>query len=77
MAKYVVPMTTWANISVEVEIPDGVTDPETIAELTLEAFQGVSLCNGCTGHRNSGLDVGDEFELVTDEDGSVIMTKVD
>lgn len=78
MPKYIVPFTTWANISVEVDVPDGVTDPERIAELAMEAFQGTSLCHQCGGDRNSNLELGDDFEAVADlNTGVVIVTKLE
>lgn len=67
MAKYSVPFTTWANISVEVEVPDNVTDPQEIVELAQEADQGTSLCRQCGGSRNNGLEIGDDFEPVMEE----------
>ena len=66
MARYTVPFTTWANTSVEIEVPDDVTDPEQIAELAWEQMGeegGPTLCHQCTGTRNGGgLEIGDEWE---------------
>lgn len=59
MAKYNVPLTGWANITVTVETDE--TDPEKIAKLALEEA-GVSLCHHCASESNNSLDVGDEWQ---------------
>ena len=61
MPKYTVPLTTWANIAVEVETDE--TDPKKIAQLAQEQA-GVSLCCHCAG--NHGLEIGDEWDAVHD-----------
>ena len=63
MAKYNVPLTGWANITVTVETNE--TDPEKIVELAQENA-GVSLCHHCASQRNNSLDVGDEWEPTRD-----------
>jgi len=64
MARYTVPMATWANTTVEVEVPDHVTDPEEIADLALEQMDPPTLCHQCTGgwRGASSLDLGDVWE---------------
>jgi hypothetical protein len=56
-----VPITTWANATATVDVPDDVTDPAIIAEMALEQFEGASLCRQC-----SSLDLGDEWNTVLD-----------
>lgn len=66
MAKYTVPLTGWANISVTVETDE--TDPEKIVELA-QMEGGASLCHRCAGSMNNSLDLGDEWEPCRDKDG--------
>lgn len=64
MARYNVPLTTWANATVTVETDE--TDPEKIAQLAQEQV-AVSLCHQCADSRNDGLDIGDEWSAVLTE----------
>ncbi|WP_035838964.1 hypothetical protein [Kitasatospora azatica] len=75
MAVYSVALTTWANTSVEVEVPDDVTDPERIAELAVEHNDPPTLCNQCSGGGRSGhqeLELGDDWQAVTFQDQAVV-----
>lgn len=80
MARYSVPMTVWASTTVEIDVPDHITDPEQIAELAIEHMAetgGPTLCHQCSSSRNGGgLEVGDEWEPVTD-DGKPSITRLD
>lgn len=70
MAVYRVPLTTWANTTVDVETDS--TDADEIARVAEESAY-VSLCHQCATH----LDVGDEWNAVeTDGDPSGHITKV-
>lgn len=82
MRRVSVPMTTWANSSVIVEVPDDVTDPEAIAELARVKFHEDSptLCNGCTGGHSQGapeLEIGDEWDIPLDDHGNPSITFLD
>lgn len=77
MAVYRVPLTTWANTTVDVETDS--TDADEIARMAEESARmpeesaHVSLCHQCANH----LDVGDEWNAVkTDGDPSGHITKV-
>lgn len=75
MAKYTVPLTSWANIAVTVETDE--TDPEKIAELAMEQASPY-LCHQCSGDRNDSLEIGDDWEPVRAEaDGLPNITKED
>ena len=63
MAKYTVPLTGWANIVVDVEVPDDAT-PEDIVNAAMEAASP-SLCHQCGGIRNDSLEIGDEWNPIT------------
>jgi hypothetical protein len=63
MAKYVVPLTTWADVVVTVETDE--TDPEKIAVLAME--QGPE--------RGDEVNIGDVWAVVRNEDGSPEFTK--
>jgi hypothetical protein len=63
MAVYKVPLTTWANATVEVETNE--TDPEKIVELALDNMQA-SLCHQCSGR--DSLEIGDVWDAVLDGD---------
>jgi hypothetical protein len=63
MATYRVPLTSWANASVEVETDE--TDPVEIAKLAEEQVH-VSLCHRCSGR--DGLEIGDVWDAVMDGD---------
>lgn len=80
MARYIVPMTTWASTTVEIEVPDDITDPEQIAELALEQMAvegGPTLCHQCSSSRNGGgLEIGDEWEPA-ESDGKPEITRID
>lgn len=80
MARYSVPMSTWASTVVEVDVPDDVTDPQQIADLALEQMAekgGPTLCHQCAGSRNGGgLDIGDEWEAVQNN-GQPEITRID
>jgi len=65
MARYNVPLTGWANITVTVETDE--TDPEKIVQLALDEA-GVSLCHQCGSHTNHSLDIGDDWEAVRDRE---------
>ncbi|MGN6128502.1 MAG: hypothetical protein ACTHON_18240 [Humibacter sp.] len=66
MPKYRVPMTTWANATVDVETDE--TDPEKIFELATEGAP--SICAQCSGWgRKHSLEIGDDWEPATDEEG--------
>lgn len=58
MARYSVPLTGWANISVDVETDE--TDPDKIARLA-EEQASPSLCHQCAGGGNNWLEIGDEW----------------
>jgi hypothetical protein len=75
MARYTVPLKSWANIAVDVEAPDDAT-PEQIAELAMEEAYA-SVCNGCSSKHNNSLDVGDVWEPVLNEDGVPEVTPID
>lgn len=75
MPKYRVPLTTWADIAVDVDVPDDVTDPNAIAELAMEQVN-VSLCHQCAGSRNDSLTLGDEYSAVL-TDGVAEITSLD
>lgn len=61
MAKYTVPLTTWANATVTVETDS--TDPEEIAQLAWENTPDI--CANCGGWgRDFSLEIGDEWESV-------------
>lgn len=62
MAKYRVPMTGWANITVDVEVPDDATREE-IVEAARDAASP-SLCHQCAGSGNDALEICDEWEPV-------------
>lgn len=62
MVKYRVPMTGWANITVDVEVPDDAT-PEEIVEAARDAASP-SLCHQCAGSGNDYLEIGDEWEEI-------------
>jgi hypothetical protein len=69
MAKYSVPLTTWANTAVTVETDE--TDPEIIAEIAeSEVYTG--LCHQCA----SKVDLGDDWSSVT-HDGKPEVYKED
>lgn len=72
MARYTVTLTTSANTAVDVEVPDHVTDPETIAALAVEALEaeGRELCNSC----DRTVDLGDDWRPVR-SDGAVTVTR--
>ncbi|MEU5742096.1 hypothetical protein ABZ784_29395 [Streptomyces tendae] len=63
MAKYNVPLTGWANITVTVETDE--TDPEKIVELAQDEA-GASLCHHCASQTNNSLDLGDEWTACRD-----------
>ena len=73
VAKYSVPLTTWANVSVDVE-----TDSTHPAEIVQEAERSnrVSLCNGCSGKNNSFLEIGDEW-TVPEHEGVPLITRME
>lgn len=72
MAKYIVPLTSWANIAVTVET--GETDPEKIAELAIEAASP-TLCHQCSDSRNDSLEIGDQWDPTYGDDGKPEITK--
>lgn len=72
MAKYSVPLNSYANISVDVETDE--TDPEKIAELAQEKTR-VSVCHQCAGSSNNSLEIGDEWSP-TLQDGKPEVYKV-
>jgi len=82
MAKYSVPMTTWASTTVEIEVPDDMTDPEQIAEIAerqLHADGIPSLCHQCAGGTRYGsqnLEIGDEWEAA-ETDGKPGVIRLD
>jgi hypothetical protein len=67
MARYTVPLTSWANIAVDVEVSDDAT-PEDIVNAAIEAASP-SLCHQCNSSRNDSLEIGDDWEPVTKYDG--------
>jgi len=75
MPLYRVPLTTAANLSVDVEVPPGVTDPDTIAALAIEQAgdEHVELCIDCSG--KSGLELGDTYRPVL-IDGVAAITRL-
>lgn len=65
MAKYTVPLTSWANATVTVETDE--TDPEKIVELAYDDTPGI--CAQCGGWgRTFSLEIGDEWETVPRSD---------
>lgn len=66
LKKYSVPMTGYANITVDVETDE--TDPVKIAELAQEAIRA-HLCHECAGERNDSLELVGEWDPVIGEDG--------
>ena len=73
VAKYSVPLTTWANVTVDVETDS--TDP---AEIVQEAEQSnrASLCNRCSGRENSFLEIGDEW-TASEHEGKPLITRME
>lgn len=67
MERYTVPLTTWANVAVDVEVPDGAT-PEQIVEAAQENVNA-ALCHQCSSRYNSSLEIGDVFDPVKALDG--------
>lgn len=77
MAKYRIPITTWASGTIEFETEE--TDPEAIYEAAMNssATELPSVCAQCGGWgRSFSLEVGDEWEPVTDREGVVEVTKI-
>jgi hypothetical protein len=75
MPKYRVPMTTYANASVLVETDE--TDPEKIFEEALSQG-GPSICAQCSGWgRTHSLEIGDDWEPETDEEGGASVYEVE
>lgn len=70
MAKYMVPLTTWANTVVTVETDE--TDPNEIARLAEEQVDVGSLCHRCA----DDVDLGDVWEA-TEFKGEVQVYKED
>lgn len=70
--KYVVPLSGFANIAVDVETDE--TDPEKIAELAIENASP-SLCHQCSDGRNDSLSLGDDWSPVRSGDGAPEVTK--
>lgn len=66
MAKWRVPLVSYANATVTVEAPDD-ADPEEIVEAAL--MEGVpSICAQCSGWgRDYSIDMGDEWEPVGED----------
>lgn len=64
MAKYNVPLTGWANITVTVETDE--TDPEKIVEIAQQEASA-SLCHHCASQTNNSLDLGDDWEPTRDD----------
>ena len=84
MPKYRVFLTTTASASIAVDVPEGVTDPEEIAERAWNQGEP-SLCAQCSGWGHPfDLELGEwETEIhesgslkgvayVTDEDGNIV-----
>lgn len=67
--------TTYANTSIEVDVPDGIVarGAEAIAEYMQENGDFPWLCAQCASDRygDRNLDLGDEWEPVRDEDGAI------
>ena len=75
MAKHRIYFQTIASTSIEVEVPDEVTDPEEIAELAEEQADFPTLCHQCTGgtrFQSQNLELGDEWEPLR-EDGKPVV----
>jgi hypothetical protein len=73
MARYTVPLTSWASTAVTVETAS--TDPQEITRLAEEQVS-TSLCHQCAGSRNRYLEIGDEWNAVVN-DGEYVFTRED
>ena len=74
MPTYQVPVTVWADAVVTIETDE--TDPDKIAEM-VETNVPVTLCSGCSDHRNGSLSIGDEWQAVRNESGIPQITRLD
>lgn len=75
MTKVRIYFQTFASTSIEVEVPDGITDPEEIAEYAQENANFPRLCNHCTGGTRfdrQSLELGDEWEPLRENGKPVI-----
>ncbi len=75
MTKVRVFFKTTASTSIEVEVPDGITDPEEIAEYAQENADMPTLCHHCTGgtkYERQNLELGDDWEPLR-EDGKPVI----
>lgn len=69
MAKYSVTIKTTAFATVDIEVPDDVTDPEEIAERVLSKGDMPDLCAQCSGRNQKfSLELG-EWEYAEHYDG--------
>lgn len=75
MPKYRIPYSTWAGGTITVET-DEPADAEAIHELAYEEGPP-NLCHQCSGsnmsYPNSSLEVGDDIEFETDDDGTPVI----
>lgn len=77
MAKYRIPMTTYANTSIEVETDE--TDPEKIIQAAYEQAEFPTICAQCSGWgRDTELEIGDDWETVpkSHDDSTPIVEKI-
>lgn len=75
MAKHQIYFQTFASTSIEVELPDDITDPEEIVEYVQENADMPTLCHHCTGgskFERQNLTLGDEWEPLR-EDGKPVI----
>ncbi len=77
MAKYRIPMTTYASTSIEVETDE--TDPGKIVEAAYEQADYPSICAQCSGWgQKLELEIGDEWKPVpvSSDDPTPIVEKI-
>lgn len=76
MAKYRVNMQTIASTSIEIEVPDDVTDLEEITERAFNEANFPTLCAQCSGWgKDYSLDLGDEWD-VSEYNGEPLIERV-
>lgn len=77
MAKYRVSMQTVATITIEIEVPDDITDPHEIAERAAEEGEFPTICAQCAGWgRDYSLDMDGEWE-VSEFEGKPLVERAD
>lgn len=70
MPKYRVHLTTVISATVEIDVPDGIAQPDEIADYAYEHGPSLELCAQCSGWgRSWSIDMSGEWETAVHHDG--------